>query len=188
MKLDGAVIRALTDAAERCGGAAGLGARAGVDPSCISRYLRGKVKSVSDENWQKLRKFLKIIGSETGEETAFPVIEWRSLQDDPSLLWRNGGTDQLVLRAQGLQMAPRICDRDLMVVSRKKDLKAVPENKIIVAVYALSEERLQTVCKRLRKLNGSYWLFSDEPQGSFFQAEIRNILWVGVVLRKICEL
>ena len=189
MKLDGAVIRALLTAAERCGGAVNLGRRAGIDPSCISRYLRGKVGSVSDENWKMLRNFLQTISSDMGHEPALPVIEWRELLKDPGQLMRNGGVEQLVLRAQDLQMAPQICDRDLIVVHQEENLKAVPENKIVVAVFKPERECSgRAVCKRLRRINGDCWFFSDEPQGLFFSVGSEEILWVGVVLRKICEL
>lgn len=189
MKLDGTVIRALLSAAERCGGAVNLGRRAGIDPSCISRYLRGKVGSVSDGNWEKLRVFLQTVSSDVCREKTLPVIEWRELLKDPGQLMRNGGVEDLVLRAQDLQMAPQICDRDLIVVHQQENLKAVPENKIIVAVFKpVRESSGRAVCKRLRRINGDCWLFSDEPQGVFFPAGNEEILWVGVVLRKICEL
>ena len=189
MKLDGSVICALLHAAERCGGAVNLGRRSGVDPSCISRYLRGKVASVSDENWRKLQQFLQTAGNEPFQGTAHPVIEWCELQNDPGLLRRNGVADELVFRAQGLQMAPQICDRDLIVVRHLENLKAVPENKIVVAVFkSFRETPGKAVCKRFRRINGSNWFFSDEPHGRYFSAEYEEIFWVGVVLRKICEL
>ena len=189
MKLDGSVICALLHAAERCGGTVNLGRKSGVDPSCISRYLRGKVASVSDENWRKLKGFLHTVNSDFCHGSPHPVIEWCELQNDPGVLGRNGGADELILRAQGLQMAPQICDRDLIVVRHLENLKAVPENKIVVAVFkSFREHPGKAVCKRLRRLNGGYWFFSDEPHGRYFSAEHEEILWVGVVLRKICEL
>ena len=189
MKLDGAVIRALLSAAERCGGAVNLARLSGIDPSCISRYLRGKVGAVSDENWGKLKRFLQTAGGEALRGELLPVIEWREFLKDPGVVGSNGGPEELILRAQGLQMAPQICDRDLIVVRRLNDLKAAPENKIVVAVFnSLRQLPGRAVCKRLRKINGGYWFFSDEPQGIFFSVEHEEILWVGVVLRKICEL
>ena len=187
MVVDGALIRALIRAAERCGGTVSLGRKSGVDPSLISRYITGKVRSVSDGNWKKLQSVLPTVGvGEPGKRTV-PVIEWRELQQDPGLLLRNGGVKEVVFRAQGLQMAPQICDRDLIVVHRKENLKAIPENKIVVAACR-QVESCSAVCKRLRRINGGCWLFSDEPQGRFFPAESVEIFWVGVVLRKICEL
>ena len=189
MELDGAVIRALVLAAERCGGAVNLGRRSGIDPSCISRYLRGKVRSVSDDNWNKLRKILETVSCDRFYETAHPVVEWKELLKDPGQLLRNGGVEQLILRAQGLEMAPQICDRDLILVRQKESLTDVPENKIVVAVFKpFCAESQRAVCKRLRRINGDCWFFSDEPQGFFFPAENKEILWIGVVLRKICEL
>lgn len=188
MKLDCAVIRALANAAEKYGGTVNLGRLSGVDPSCISRYLRGKVKSVSDENWCKLRKYLQTAGRGAPPETDVPVLEWRELAGDPGTVLRNGGAEQLLLRMQDMQMSPWICDRDLVVVQRKENLEAVPENKIVVAVFSAAGKGLRAVCRRVRKLNGCYWFFCDEPQGSFFQVKSETIVWVGVALRKICEL
>jgi hypothetical protein len=189
MKLDGAVICALIAATERCGGVVNLGRLSGVDPSCLSRYLRGRVSSVSDGNWGKLKGFLHIAGGDLPEEEPLPVIEWRAFQEDPGVVSERGGPEKLILRAQGLQMAPQICDRDLIVVRRLNDLKAAPENKIVVAVFnSLHQLPGRAECKRLRKIDGGYWFFSDEPQGIFFSVEHEEILWVGVVLRKICEL
>jgi hypothetical protein len=189
MKLDGAVICALIAATERCGGVVNLGRLSGVDPSCLSRYLRGRVSSVSDGNWGKLKGFLHIAGGDLPEEEPLPVIEWRAFQKDPGVVSERGGPEKLILRAQGLQMAPQICDKDLIVVRRQENLTELPENKIVVAVFnSLDKVKLKAVCKRVRKINGIYWFFSDEPHGRFFPAGDEEILWAGVVLRKICEL
>lgn len=190
MKLDGAMIRALRCAAERCGGAVNLSRRSGIDPGCISRYLRGRVRSVSDENWSKLKKFLQTVNSHLFQEDLLPVIEWKELLKDPELVRRDGGVEELVLRARGLQMAPGICDRDLIFVRRLPDLQTAPENRIVVAVFdpQRGKQQRKAVCRRLRKINDGYWFFSDEPQGLFFSAECEEIIWIGVVLRKISEL
>ena len=188
MQLNGTIILALNRAAERWGGIGNLGKKTGLPPSNISRYLSGKVRAVSDENWVKLRKVLGtgFFGEEVHEA---PVIEWRELQRDPELLERNGHVEHLLLRVQEQQMAPVICDRDLVQVRHTETLKEIPENKIVLAVFnPRSVPSRQAVCKRLRKINGDYWFFSDEPCGSFFPAEKEKIIWTGVVLRKISEL
>lgn len=185
MILDGALIRALVCAAERCGGAVKLGRRTGIDPSLISRYMRGKVRAVSDENWNKLQTFLPAVDDDLCCRK--PVLEWRELQKDPAFLWRSGVVKELVLRAHDLQMAPQICDRDIIVVRQKESLKTVPDNKIVVVVFK-AQEKFSAVCRRVRRINGCCWLFSDEPQGLFFPGESVETVWVGVVLRKICEL
>ena len=188
MRLDGNIIVALKRAAENCGGAGQLGRRTGVDPSCISRYLSGKVQSVSDENWGKLKKILNGVSGMPAWDWALPVIEWQEFQRDPEIIGCNGGVERLILRAQGLQMAPQICDRDLLLVRRRKNLTELPENKIVVAVYQSAKGIRRAVCKRVRRVDDRYWLFSDEPEGKFFPAESGKIVWLGVVLRKICEL
>ena len=188
MKLDGTIIAALNRAAGQLGGIAGLGRRLDIPASNISRYLSGKVQTVSDDNWRKIRKFLCPWNWEQEMQNT-PVLEWKELQLDPELIWRNGTPEHLILRVQGQQMAPQVCDRDLLVVRKTGTLKEIPENKIVVAVFRpLRKAPLKVVCKRLRKINGSCWFFSDEPGGICFPVEHENILWTGVALRKICEL
>jgi hypothetical protein len=188
MKLNGTIILALNRAAEKWGGVGNLGQKTGLSPSNISRYLSGKVRTVSDDNWLKLKGILGT-GLFGGEVQEAPVIEWKELQRDPELLERNGRVEHLLLRVQEQQMAPVICDRDLVQVRHTETLKEIPENKIVLAVF--NPHTLpcrKAVCKRLRKINGDYWFFSDEPCGSFFPAEKEKIIWSGVVLRKISEL
>ena len=188
MRLDGNIIVALKRAAEVCGGAGELGRRTGIDPSCISRYLSGKVQAVSDGNWIKLKKILNGVSGMPAWDWALPVIDWQDFQRDPGVAARNGGAERLILRARGLQMAPQICDRDLILVRRRENLSDVPENKIVVAVFQSVSGVRRAVCKRLRKVGDRFWFFSDEPGGKFFPAENGKIVWVGVVLRKISEL
>ncbi|MBR2372993.1 MAG: helix-turn-helix domain-containing protein [Lentisphaeria bacterium] len=188
MKLNIGLVHALAKAAERLGSAAELGKKSGIDPASISRYLNGKVRSLSDDNWNKLEKVMN--GKELLPEfsSCQAVIEWHEVEKDPDLIINNS-CREVALRVKGAQMEPGICDRDVIVVRKTADLDSVPENKIVLAVcrkaglltYAL-------ICKRLRKIGGRLWFFSDSPEGKFFPAEKENILWTGVVLRKICEL
>ena len=188
MRLDGTIILALNRAVEQLGGIGNLGRELGISPSNISRYLSGKVQAVSDDNWGKIRKIL-CPGSLEQDMQNTPVLEWKELQQHPESVWRNGTPEHLMLRVQGQQMSPLVCDRDLLVVRKTGTLKEIPENKIVVAVFEpLQKRSLNVVCKRLRKINGSCWLFSDEPGGLCFPVENENIVWTGVVLRKICEL
>lgn len=188
MKLTGTIIQALSRAADSMGGAANLGRETGVSPCNISRYLNGKVHSVSDGNWQKLQKLLKRRGEACGE-TVSMVIDWGELQRDPEVVNRSGSGEELLFRVYGEEMSPRICDGDLLVVRRAGALGEIPENKIVVAVFfPFRKTPVKAVCKRLRKINGDYWFFSDEPGGICLPADKEKIMWTGVVLRKICEL
>lgn len=47
-------------AVERAGGAGEFARRCGIDAANISRYLSGKVNSVSDANWEKLARHLEL--------------------------------------------------------------------------------------------------------------------------------
>ena len=58
MKVTQDLINRLREAVEKCGGAVDLARKSGVDAANISRYLNGKVNSISDDNWAKLAPFL----------------------------------------------------------------------------------------------------------------------------------
>lgn len=59
MKITPDLIKRLREAVEKCGGAVGLARKSGVDAANISRYLNGKVNSISDDNWAKLSLYLQ---------------------------------------------------------------------------------------------------------------------------------
>lgn len=58
MKITEKIQSDLRQAAERCGGAGEFARKCGIDAANISRYLSGKVKSISDANWEKLSPYL----------------------------------------------------------------------------------------------------------------------------------
>lgn len=54
MKIDDTILHALRQAVGDCGGAKEFAAKCQVSASNISRYLSGKVKSITDDCWEKL--------------------------------------------------------------------------------------------------------------------------------------
>lgn len=60
MRIDDNILRALKRAVEESGGGKEFAARCQVSASNISRYLSGKVRSVSDDSWEKIRPFLDL--------------------------------------------------------------------------------------------------------------------------------
>lgn len=58
MRIDSRILRALKDAVAEAGDAKEFAAKCRVSASNISRYLSGKVKSVSDECWERMAPFL----------------------------------------------------------------------------------------------------------------------------------
>ena len=58
MRIDNRILRALKDAVAEAGDAKEFAAKCRVSASNISRYLSGKVKSVSDECWERMAPFL----------------------------------------------------------------------------------------------------------------------------------
>ena len=58
MKLTPEVLDTLREAIRAAGGAGVFARKCHIDAANISRYLNGKVHSVSDDNWNKLKPFL----------------------------------------------------------------------------------------------------------------------------------
>lgn len=185
MKLDSTLRRAIAQAAERFDGAGKLGKKAGIDPGTVSRYINGKINSISDENWSKLEKVLK--EKEIVQEYSnHLVLEQHEVEKDPrSVLCSE--RSEIALRIKGNDMAPTVCDRDVIVAEKLSSLQKLPENRILL-VLRKKKEKCTLCCRRLWKIGGQYWFCSDAPQGEFFPVDPENILWVGMVLRKICEL
>jgi len=63
MKIGEEVLAALREAVERAGGAGELARRSGVNPANLSRYLNGKVRTITDDNWAKLEPWLRRAGA-----------------------------------------------------------------------------------------------------------------------------
>ena len=59
MKITYEVLAALREAVKRAGGAGELARRSGVSPANLSRYLNGKVRTITDDNWAKLEPCLR---------------------------------------------------------------------------------------------------------------------------------
>lgn len=185
MKLDFTLRRAIAQAAERFGGAGKFGKKTGIDPGTVSRYINGKINSVSDASWSKLEKILK--GKEIVQDyRPCPVLKWHEVEKDPRMILRNERME-IALQVRGNDMAPTLYDRDVIVADRVFSLEEIPDNRIVLALQSENSDH-HLFCRRLRKIDGKYWFFSDVPKGFFFQADMKNILWAGIVLRKICEL
>ena len=60
MKITDTLRGQIRRAVERSGGAGEFARRCGIDAANISRYLSGKVNSISDANWEKLAKHLEL--------------------------------------------------------------------------------------------------------------------------------
>ena len=60
MKITDELRERIRIAVEQTGGANEFARHCGIDAANISRYLSGRVKSISDDNWEKLEKKLKV--------------------------------------------------------------------------------------------------------------------------------
>ena len=69
MKIDDALRAKLADAVDKAGGAREFSLQCGINAANISRYLRGIICSIKDDNWEKLAPYLD--NEKTGNTDSF---------------------------------------------------------------------------------------------------------------------
>ena len=305
MKLTPEVLETLRRAIDAAGGAGAFARKCHIDAANISRYLNGKVRSVSDDNWNKLKPFVSPAGAPEKPETGAAIANTPELRecikdammnrglrsaddlrrcigydstrsierllsgklnffpdvlsaifdaleidpDDAPLepaergllaprgIYRNDGAmlvrpipvvdwanaaghltqlvscdkpvfshwdpettetvpapvgtrrDTQAFRVCGVSMEPTINDGDILFVEPAESPKEIPQNKIVVAKLAAdADDAGSVVCKRFSRKDGKILLSSDNPAGRSWQVDERRLVWIGVVVRKICEL
>ena len=304
MKLTPEVLDTLRRAIRAAGGAGAFARKCRIDAANISRYLNGKVRSVGDDNWNKLKPFLTPGASGIPESAAtiantpelrecikdammnrglrsaddlrrcigydstrsierllsgklnffpdvlsaifdeleidpddaplapaerellaprgiyrddgamlvrpIPVVDWANAAGHLSQLqscdkpvysrWDPETTetvpapvgtrrDTQAFRVCGVSMEPTINDGDILFVEPAASPKDIPQNKIVVAKLADGADSPETVvCKRFSRKDGEITLASDNPAGRSWRVSERQLVWIGVVVRKICEL
>ena len=305
MKLTPEVLESLRRAIDAAGGAGAFARKCRVDAANISRYLNGKVRSVGDDNWNKLEPFLsparapekpddastiantpelrecikdammdrglrsaddlrRCIGYDStrsierllsGKLNFFPDVLsaiFDALEIDPDDaplepaerellaprgIYRNDGAmlvrpipvvdwanaaghltqlvscdkpvfsqwdpettetvpapvgtrrDTQAFRVCGASMEPTINDGDILFVEPAASPEDIPQNKIVVAKLAADVDGSDpVVCKRFARRDGKILLSSDNPAGRSWKVDERQLVWIGVVVRKICEL
>lgn len=83
MKITDTLRKQLRTAIERAGGAGEFARRCQIDAANISRYLSGKVNSISDTNWEKLARHLELqMPAATAPETIRNTPELREFIKD----------------------------------------------------------------------------------------------------------
>lgn len=303
MRITPEIIQKLRTAIDVAGGAAKFSRMCGIDAANISRYLSGRVRSVSDDNWAKLEGFLpaassaerhvdtaiantpelrecikdamlrqglrsaddlrRIIGYDSnrsierllsGKLNFFPevlsaIFDALDINSDdapmapgerellaPRGIYRDGGMlvrpipvvdwtnaaghlaqlasvekpvftnwdpentetvpapvgtrrDVQAFRVSGVSMEPTINDGDILFVEPTSSLDLIPHNKIVVAKILIPEyESGLVICKRLSRQDGELCFTSDNPEGKNWVVKAEQLVWIGVVVRKICEL
>lgn len=58
MKISNNILNAIIEAVKVAGSASEFSRLAGINRSMLCRYLKGQVKSISDESWEKLRPLI----------------------------------------------------------------------------------------------------------------------------------
>jgi len=304
MKLTPKVLDTLREAVRAAGGAGAFARKCRIDAANISRYLNGKVHSVGDDNWNKLKPFLSGAAPERAEAAAaiantpelrecikdammkrglrsaddlrrsigydstksierllsgklnffpdvlsaifdaleidsddaplapaerellaprgiyrndgamlvrpIPVVDWANAAGHLSELvscdkpvfsaWDPETTetvpapvgirrDTQAFRVCGVSMEPTINDGDILFVEPASSPDEIPQNKIVVAKLADGTDSPEpVVCKRFARKGDGIELTSDNPAGRSWKVTKRDLVWIGVVVRKICEL
>ena len=305
MKLTPEVLDTLRAAVRAAGGAGAFARKCHIDAANISRYLNGKVRSVGDDNWNKLKPFLDSADAPGMREPAatiantpelrecikdammnrglrsaddlrrcvgydstrsierllsgklnffpdvlsaifdaleidpddaplqpaergllaprgiyrndgamlvrpIPVVDWANAAghltqllscDKPVLAEWDPETTETVpspvgvrrdtqaFRVCGVSMEPTINDGDILFVEPAASPREIPQNKIVVAKLADDVENSDpVVCKRFSRKDGWITLSSDNPAGRSWRLRDGQLVWIGVVVRKTCEL
>ena len=81
MKIDPRLRARLSAAVETAGGAKEFSALCGINASNISRYLRGLIRNISDDNWEKLAPFLETENTNAVPRTAGTVNNTPELRE-----------------------------------------------------------------------------------------------------------
>lgn len=142
-----------------------------------------------------------------------PVVDWANAATHiASLVGRNGepvmkkwdpeNTDVALapvgvrrntqaFRVHGVSMEPTISDGDILFCEEQYDLNSIPSGKIVIVCFSDDSEYAGTVvCKRLRRAGSILMLTSDnEKTGKDITVNSPGeIAWIGIVVRKSCEL
>jgi len=97
--------------------------------------------------------------------------------------------DIQAFRVSGVSMEPTINDGDILFVEPVSSPDDIPQHKIVVAKLAASADSPESViCKRLSRHGGRLELTSDNPAGRSWSVSPEQLVWIGLVLRKISEL
>ena len=103
MKIDDALRAELVKAVERAGGAREFSQQCGINAANISRYLRGIIRSIKDDNWEKLAPFIETgcrenIKSSGSEDVIKSTPELTEFITSKMKLFRIRNIEQLRLR------------------------------------------------------------------------------------------
>ena len=97
--------------------------------------------------------------------------------------------DTQAFRVYGVSMEPTINDGDILFVEPAASPEDIPQHKIVVAKLSADVDAGGTVvCKRFSRSRGVFKLTSDNPAGRSWSVTARQLVWIGVVVRKTCEL
>jgi len=97
--------------------------------------------------------------------------------------------DTQAFRVYGVSMEPTINDGDILFVEPAASPEEIPQHKIVVAKLSGDADAAgAVVCKRFSRRGGKFDLTSDNPSGRSWCVTARQLVWIGVVVRKTCEL
>jgi len=143
------------------------------------------VRPIPVVDWANAAGHLGILGGDGAT-----MRHWDPQETETVLSPVGGRQDTLAFRVTGISMEPSLCDGDVILVEPATSPEEVPENKIVVAKFSDTYTPGGcVVCKRLHhREDGTLLLTSDNPSGEIFSCRPADLVWLGRVIRRICEL
>ena len=131
------------------------------------------------------------IASLIGRDGAPVMRKWDPENTDIALAPVGVRKNTQAFRVHGVSMEPTIADGDILFCEEQYDLNSIPSGKIVIVRFSDDSEYGGTVvCKRLRRAGSILMLTSDnEKTGKDITVNSPGeIAWIGIVVRKSCEL
>lgn len=131
------------------------------------------------------------IASLIGRDGSPVMRKWDPENTDVALAPVGVRRNTQAFRVHGVSMEPTISDGDILFCEEQYDLNSIPSGKIVIVCFSDDSEYAGTVvCKRLRRAGSILMLTSDnEKTGKDITVNSPGeIAWIGIVVRKSCEL
>ena len=131
------------------------------------------------------------IASLIGRDGSPVMRKWDPENTDVALAPVGVRRNTQAFRVHGVSMEPTIADGDILFCEEQYDLNSIPSGKIVIVRFSDDSEYAGTVvCKRLRRAGSILMLTSDnEKTGKDITVNSPGeIAWIGIVVRKSCEL
>ena len=157
-------------------------------PDGIYKELGVLTRPVPVVDWANAATHIASLVGRNGE----PIMKkWDPETTDVALAPVGIRRNTQAFRVHGVSMEPTIADGDILFCEEQYDMNSIPSGKIVIVRFSDDSEYAGTVvCKRLRRAGSILMLTSDnEKTGKDITVNSTSeIAWIGIVVRKSCEL